>query len=305
MIKYSKIAGLVVAGLLFGSGSVSEGSVLFDNVLSYDAIADVLNDESVGNWYTNGGTLKASGTLANTDVVLGIVKYDSGFNGGPFSIPSDFGGKYLYGFYAFEITDDSDTGNVVLGAATGTLSIANQISGFTNWSRQDSETHATGFATAIVLVESDNELTFNGANKFGMFNAAGVTVIGTAGFDNVDDTYRLGHDSENVLDLDAFDGSYKVDIDGTATFLTSAIMPTANFELLQGYGDASGTYGDLRLTGDIQKNPTFGSNYAFGDNVDFYMNVAVPEPSAIAIWAALGLGGCGFVVRRRMRAKKA
>ena len=47
-----------------------------------------------------------------------------------------------------------------------------------------------------------------------------------------------------------------------------------------------------------------GSNWNFQDDGSYQIN-AIPEPSTIAIWAALGLGGCGFVARRRMKAKKA
>ena len=49
-----------------------------------------------------------------------------------------------------------------------------------------------------------------------------------------------------------------------------------------------------------------GENWTFQDDGSYFINPStVPEPSTIAIWAAIGLGGCGLVGRRRMKAKKA
>jgi hypothetical protein len=297
---------LVFASLL----SPSKASVLFDK-LSYDGSYDFLDDASAGNWYTNSGNLKTSGSLVSGDVVLGVMKFNGGniSGSGAFDIygaNADYGGKFLYGLYAMELDDTSNNKEVTLIAATGVNSLSNILgsSGFTNWNRGDVVTEDTGFNAAFVLVESDVELTFDGSVKFNMFDNSNVTVIGTAGFDGIDDTYYISSTTDNVLDLDNFDNQYTVN--GTATFLTSAMTTQGSpyFEDVQGWGLAAGTYGDMRLTGTIQPSQSIGTNYLFGDNVDLYINVATPEPSTIAIWSMIGLGGCGWVARRRRHLAK-
>ena len=90
-----------------------------------------------------------------------------------------------------------------------------------------------------------------------------------------------------------------------AAFLLQGAEGNLQYETVSVPGAAIESTADFYITNGTLKT-SGSSDHMFTDAGEFYGKFHVtPEPSTIAIWAALGLGGCGLVARRRMRAKKA
>ena len=302
-----------------GTSSLVNASVIYDEILSYDASYDYLNDDSSGSWFKSDGSAKGkTGTIVEGDVIRGVIRFFNANASGTGDISTDpysSGGvnTYLYGIYSLQVKTGGITqtnSTLEFEAATGANALSTLTSGF-NWARADTRTRLSGTA-GMMLIESTSVDLFGSGNSvdstFSVFNNASTSVVATAGFIG-DDTYKLGGvDSVDVTDLDAFysaGGPVEFAFNATASILTDAAEDPVGYQAMAGTGLALNTSGDILVQGNITNSTPFSNQFDFKDNADIYLNVSVPEPSTMAIWAALGLGGCGFVARRRMKAKKA
>jgi len=293
----------------------AQASVLYNEVLSYDGTTDKLNDDSSGSWFDSSGVNKTTGTVVVGDVIRGIIRFDNATITGVGSVDlRPKGSTYFYGMYSLAVTaitaaDGTSAGNEMLhfGAATGAQSLASLTTG---WSGVAGMTSRASGDSAFMLLESTDVNLYANPNAVNTnlagFNTAGTTVVTSAGFLG-DDVYRVGGVAgTDVTNLTAFyTGINSINFAGTATVLEDRGPAAITYNQIAGSGLAAGTSGDLFLLGTIASDTPFSTNFDFSDNADVYINASVPEPSTIAIWAVLGIGGCGVVARRRKNAKKA
>ncbi len=324
----------VLIGALFfaGMSNVGEASLLYQ-LLTSNARGNVdsLEDSSAG-WFRSGssGDKLTSGTLAINDLIQGVIRVDAINQGdGGAVLPVD--GKEIYAVYSFKIASivDVDGGSdvskrwkqvklVAAGDLMSSISSSTDGRGKTNLnSLGDSDVGVAILekASAAPLAPTDiNEITY--------FNDASWNLQQSYGFDTTDarDDYVItakdglflpggGTADVDLKDLDQLTtlnstfGSGQTIADFDASFVLEG---TVNIESQGLFNSSLGNSGDLIITDGTIKTTSSTNGHMFEDGGTFNGKFhGVPEPSTIAIWAALGLGGCGFVARRRMKAKKA
>jgi len=287
---------VLVCGLFVSTAdaSIGTGSSLFAPQLSFNGTRDIIRDDSVGVF---------SGNLslpAVDDILQGIFKINDVDN-----TPSS---ASTWGIYSFQVTSiNQDTGVISFGAATGTNSIEAILGdvGITA-PAPDYAGSIANYGIAIIsnpnssisLPEFDNNFSQTLGNVVtDLTDAWRLEML--AGFVDSSDFHHVKLDDATS---GRFRGAYSVMWDRWSN--TNYRETTANVAGFDGNPYSGELVVDSNATITVPSNDTNPSGWDFSDKADFALN-PVPEPSTIAIWAALGLGGCGVVARRRMKAKKA
>lgn len=314
---------LLFGALVLSMGSSADASIL-GYALDYDGVADTLRDASAGNIIDR----NSNQVVDADDIIQGIVHFNQvdGKSG------SNLGGS-VFAAYSFKVVSSSAT-TITVTAATGADNIETILSnGGVNMTGLSQYKGRTGAAGLIVIENSQTNIslmdkdgsggggdTFDGGDLAGNFGSSWTAVL-TGGFLTADDQHVIS--AANGFTINSLTGSgTSIDQAGAgARFGTFA----GNYSVLKAGGPMAGSTvyktienvglgspGD-RPSGEIViangslegfDSTVSGSNWLFQDDGDYKIN-PIPEPSTIAIWAALGLGGCGLVARRRMKAKKA
>jgi hypothetical protein len=320
----------IATAMLVGLGSTAEASIFYDNIGVNDGNDDRLSDQSLG-WFVVDGTASRpnADTIVAGDKIRGLIRMDLVNTVNP--------NDTLWAAYEFVIASvsDSDTSD---GIANDTVTFANgDVMSWLNGSGSGGqsidttalntgssanasfvllETGSGGTALDFNAVFREGEALYKDSNKT---TAAfdGWNALITGAISKPSDAYGLTNGLVNLGSFNAVGGvSGGVDfanIEGglsvtswDATKLSKSWGPS-----LTGLGQLDptklGIGSEIFISGGFVTGAfTQQSNrgFDFVDRGEFFIN-PVPEPSTIAIWAALGLGGCGFVARRRMKAKKA
>jgi len=311
------------AFIMVGLCANAKASIL-GNLVSFDGSSDTFEDASVG-LILKGANNSDTGQLQIGDKIQGLVH----FNNIDGTADQDFGGS-IWAAYAFVVAsvNTTEAGGIVTSSTftlagddvlsvLGVGSSGNAVDGRT-------ETSYLGRTetSSIVILE-------NKTSGLGLGSTDGD--LGLAG--NIDDSwsvvlsaslnnYIASAAEKNPITGEKYDLKDLSDkpstVDTTfanfyATFNVTGHSFGSSTDFLDIYNpivDAAfsdGGLGEISIADGSLKtfnSATSGEDWDFADDGNYLMN-PVPEPSTIAIWAALGLGGCGFVARRRMKAKKA
>lgn len=286
------------------TASIADASVL-GGALSFDGIKDFVNDGSAGVFIDDDNDGLA-------DLVQGVVWFDSSGNDGESAdlIFSETGGS-LFAVYSIALTntfvsaglDEFEfSGSGFMEADADSVESLLDIGGATGVQDGGLITRNASVKSSIAIIETtgdfdvldfrttndDDErlaLEFDYGSGF-TSDLSGFTVSMIAGFDGVDD-YHLVEIDDRPRGF--FDSAYTVksDIFGAGV----------KYKELDGLGGAKG---DIVLSdGGIKSPGSSGANgYGFSDEGSYQIN-AVPEPTSVAIWGVLALGGYGFRRRRR------
>ena len=323
MKKLNLIGVVACAAILLSSPTVGHASILGSMLSSnsQDSL-DELADSSAG-WFArkSGGSYSklTSGNLEIGDYVQGVIKIDAINSVDPLTKSTA-----IFAAYSFKIAAATDNGNggwsaMQLETGGDVLTLINA-----NDARTDkNENGLTDSDAAVAIMEKSTTANIAPTDftDLGDFDSSWTTVL-SAGFDtsagagdNLDDyvisARSIGGNQVDLRDLTAlaslnstygnsatiadFEAAFLVQGKETNLQYQSLAVPGSNIEASANFYITNGT---LKTSGS--------SDHMFTDAGEFYGKFhAIPEPSTIAIWAAIGLGGCGFVARRRMKARKA
>ena len=314
--------------MLTGLGSTSQASIFYDNIGVNDGQDDRLSDQSLGWFVTSGSNRPNADTIVAGDKIRGLIRMDLVNTVDP--------GNTLWAAYEFEIASisDSDTSDSVAndtvlfqngdvmswlsGGSSGGQSIdttALNTGSYANSSFVLLETGSGGTTLDFNTVYREGEAIYKDSTKaaaaFDGWNA-----LLTGSISSSTDAYGLTNGLVNLgsfaavnavsggVDFANIEGGLSVSSwDSTTLAKSWAPSKTGEGQLSSKLGIGS----EIFISGGFVTG-TFTQqsdrNFDFVDRGEFFIN-PVPEPSTIAIWAALGLGGCGLVARRRMKAKQA
>ena len=323
MNKLKLMGVLVAATILVSSPTIGHASILA-NLLSSNSMnsLDELADSSAG-WFArkSGGSYSklTSGNLEIGDYVQGVIKIDA-VN----SVDPTTKGTAIFAAYSFKIAGATDNGNggwsaMQLETGGDVLSLINATD-----VRADKNENGLSDSDAAVAIMEKSTTANIAPTEFadlGDFDSSWNTVL-SAGFstdgsdaDKLDDyvisARSIGGNQVNLRDLTTLAslnstyGNSATIADFEAAFLIQGKEDNLTYQSVAVPGSNIETTADFYITNGTLKTSS-SSDHMFTDAGEFYGKFhATPEPSTIAIWAALGLGGCGFVARRRMKAKKA
>ena len=309
-----KLFGLIAIMML--TSATNARASLLDSMVEFTQ--NTLSDDSRGLFIDN----DTSGTVTVGDYLQGVISFAK-LNGAST-------GDKLWAVYAYKVaTIDNSGANPVISltAEDNLMSTIITNAGFTNSLTITND-------AAIVVVESSSSPSF-GINDFDVTTASGGFInggkvggqLGGAAWS----TKIIGNIESNKGDYHEITiTSSTIPGNGGSTLNLAALLAGGNpapalASYAAGYsiGDQNTRFAGFRdqtdskgggsqiITGAtnsiraINSSSSFetGDGWHFADDGDFLLT-PVPEPSTIAIWAALGLGGCGLVARRRMKAKK-
>ena len=294
---YRKFFGLLVAAFLIaGFSNSARASILAAN-LTLDGNLDVISDNSVGFYSGDLGTPQIG------DILQGLVRLEN-FNGTPTQ------GGTAWAIYSKVVTAVSN-GNITFDAiaASSNDSIGKLLENSMGYTLP---TLAAGSADDISMAivtssttaslpafnSSGFQATLNGAINSSDWNVEMLTGI-VAGSDF--------HEVNNLTgSLLAFSGAYTIQYKSFGGGIKTVTSAQKRISTNATYSGDVVVYLGATISipdGGTTSNPT---GWDFTDAADYALNITpTPEPSTIAIWAAIGLGGCGLVARRRIKAKKA
>ena len=296
----------------------SANASILETLIDFDRQKDTLVDASAGKIIDK----NSNNVIDDGDIIQGLVHFNQ-IDGN-----SSYNGS-IFAAYSFKVASATSS-LVTLEAATGADNVRTILAGdgvdVGGLAAYDGR---SGTAAFVVLENSTSGLNFedmdgSGTDADGSDGIAGDfdntwTAVLTAGFDGVDDAHKIfagnvGGNAVDLTDLPAisaigagiqfatFGGTYTIFETGSGKLSDTDEYVTITNGLIGGDGEIVIQNGVLEgFDSDIS-----GSNWTFQDDGNYFINPsAIPEPSTIAIWAALGLGGCGFVARRRIKAKNA
>ena len=318
-MKKIAIAIAAVCATVIGAGGDVKASIVADALQGYTI--NTLVDESRGLFIDK----DTDGSVSVGDYINGVISFR---DIGPVGNTANTNRK-VFGIYALEITNIS--GATITAGAISDTSHANSLGQILSNSGIVANGLSTGAGSTLALIESNDgtEVALGALDvTSGFTSGGGVGGLLGSSFTNVligginpnaDDYYAITLDGSNPLGggksvTNLADLAAGAPLSADKEFASYDLGFTVESSTLGGsFEDLANSNGigtsDIVTAGNNTINAlTAGINtdkgWHFADDGDFYVK-PVPEPSTIAIWAALGLGGCGFVARRRMKAKKA
>ena len=323
MNRVNFLAVLACAAVTFASPNIGRASILGTMLTSNSSNSlDELADSSAG-WFArksgNTYTKLTSGNLAIGDYVQGVIKIDA-VN----SVDPSTQNTAIFAAYSFKIAA-ATAGNggwsaMQLETGGDVLSLINATDLRTN--KNENGLSDSDAAVAIMEKSTSSNIAPTDFDELGDFDASWKTVLsagfsydGTTEADKLDDyviTARsIGGVAVNLQNLDTLSslnstyGNSATIADFEAAFLIQGKEGSMHYQTVAVPGSNIETTANFYITNGTLKTSS-SSDHMFTDAGEFYGKFHyAPEPSTIAIWAAIGLGGCGFVARRRVKAKKA
>ncbi|KAA5546261.1 PEP-CTERM sorting domain-containing protein [Roseiconus nitratireducens] len=299
-------------------GSIANAGAWTDNI-TYNGIVDEIQDNSVSLAVFDSGN---DGIVNTGDIVAGILKWDlnNSAGGGDFD-------DFAISVFAAQVTNDGvlssntllggkDVYNFSLGAATATLdgllpTLSNSVGGFsagtvgvTLSGVGGTDPLTLGLVQSLGLIDSTYALDFEFGilpNTNNYFEAELADFNGDGVISNDGTEYPLGSVASGGVPAQTQIGSES----GGFSVIRDFSGPGAGNYLLVDTADLAFTSrgpSQIWLTSSTTLNqPTQNQidlGYVFADNAFVQLN-AVPEPSSMCIWAAVGVAG--MVSRRRRR----
>ena len=321
-MKKIAIAIAAVCAMVIGAGGDVKASIVGGALKGYTI--NTLVDESRGLFIDEDG----DGVVSVGDYINGVISFR---DIGPVGNTTNTNRK-VFGIYALEIIG-IDGATITAGAISDTSNAnENSLNNILSNSNIVANGLSTGANSTLALIESNDgtEVALGSLDVTSGFVSGGAvggllgssfTNVLVGGIKSNSDYYAITLDGSNPLgagksvtnlaDLAAgaplsadkefasYDLGFTVEAHAFGSDVTFSKLGNSN-----GVGTSdivtAGNNSILALTAGVNSD----KGWHFADDGDFYVR-PVPEPSTIAIWAALGLGGCGLVARRRMKAKKA
>lgn len=284
----------VIAALLVLPIGKSYASVL-GNLLSFDGVEDIVNDDSVGIFVERSGTI-GDGILETGDLIQGMINF------GPVDTNAIPAGSSVIGAYSFEVTGSTTTPlggggsitNVTFGAASGADSV------FSILSAAGVDLNGLDFTdVGLAVLDSDSAAPSGRADfagpPFGFTGASGISGSDFTAVMTLEVVEHIVTDTvviPSVLEFVTFTGTYDVVDDA---FGPSVVyLDTANA--------ITGSVGDVVIDtpGTISPSDTTTSpnGWVFNDDGDYRLN-AVPEPMSVLVWGGLACAATIVNARRR------